>query len=309
MSQPWWKNFLEWLGRPKVPVSDRTKLMVTTGVPDADDASGSTQWFDYHTSEALFSAWGPLEGSVWEAFHCAPLFAALDRIPLERRGPTDPAAARELEAALAPLRDWLLEFPDEVSGPTWVVVDLPGALSVALAVDLLRGGCQTVCTFDHWPHPAGLLKPERILGQLLRHAPRADAWRAKLSPGAPPAWICDRGRLGGSPGMPREFDNRYFLDDSILPGPDILRQADIQRVLYISEEHGQAPVPDIGAYLQFLQKEKSFTVRCVGMKNPEAGFYSLPLVVPDPRYKNRNFQRAAAGGFGSLIPTESSSSG
>lgn len=278
-------------------------------MPDADDGSGSTDWFDYHTSEKLFALWAPLPGSVWEPFHCAPLFAALDRIPMEMRGPTDPALAQEWENQLTPLRDWLLEFPSAFSSHTWVVVDLPGVLSTALGVDLLRHGCQTVCTFDHWPHPAGLLKPEKILGQLLRHAVRAASWRGKLAPGASPAWICDRERLGGAPGLPREFDNRYFLDDSILPGPEILRQGGIRRVVYISEKHGQAPVPDIGVYLQFLHKEKNIEVVCLGLADPAAGFYSLPAAPPDERYKNRQFQRAAAGGFGTLIPTESSSSG
>jgi hypothetical protein len=79
-------------------------------------------------------------------------------------------------------------------------------------------------------------------------------------------------------------------------------------VHYISEEDGQAPAPDIGGYLQVLQKEKSFAVRFVGMKNPEAGLYSLSRIVLDPPYKNLNFPLAAAGGFGSLIPTESSNS-
>lgn len=307
MSQPWWKKILEFLGRPQLPISDRTQIDLATGVPDADDASGSMDWFEFSSSEKLFHAWSPVTGSIWEPFHCAPLFAALDRIPISKRGPTDPALALEIEAPLSPLRDWLSKNTSCFSANTWVIVDLPGVLSPALAIELLRNECQTICTFDHWPHTAGLLKPEQILGQLLRHASLAATLRDKLSKNAPPAWICDRQRLGGARGRPRQFDNRYFLDDSILPGSGILRSAQIHRVVYISEEHGQTPVADIGSYLAFLQKESSIEVVGLGMNHPEAGFYPLPPCRPWTHHAA--FQRAAAGGFGTLIPTESTSSG
>ena len=41
--------------------------------------------------------------------------------------------------------------------------------------------------------------------------------RRELVDQSPPVYICDRNRLGTTPGRPRDFDNRYFLDDSILP--------------------------------------------------------------------------------------------
>jgi hypothetical protein len=308
MSQPWWKKILEALGRPRLPVSDRTFIRVTTGLPNGDDAQGGMEWFDLSTTEALFTAWSPVAGSPWEAFHCAPLFAAVDRIPREMRGPTDPELAEAMEAPLEPLQQWLFAHPATLEPGTWVIVDLPGEQSVALAVDLLRGGGQTICTFDHWPHEAGLLKPEKILGQLLRHATSAAALRERLTVQSPPLWICDRGRLGSAPGLPREFDNRYFLDDSILPGPAILRAASIRRVLYIAETHGQPPVPDVAAYFSYLQKEAGMEIVGLGRDNPEAGFYAPPP--PSNSFFNKSsFQRAAAGGFGTLIPTESSSSG
>ena len=239
MSRLWSKlsELLEAIGRigfrTRGPRSD-----VVVGEPQQTDALGSMEWTRYTSSEALFDAWSPVAGSPWEAFHCVTLFAAIDRIPPDRLGPAPPERFGGRLARPIPPPPWAEE-------DVWAIVDLPGHESVAVAAWLCASaGFQTVSTFDNWPHKDGLIKPEMSLAALLRYADLVRMARQELSDKAPPVWICDRTRLGTRRGRPKEFDNRYYMDDSVLPGPQLLKSAGIRRVVYVCPGPGQAELPD-----------------------------------------------------------------
>jgi hypothetical protein len=327
-----WSRLLEALGRIRLGVAPRRAMAV--GHPGGTDARGSMDWRSYTTPEALFQVWGPLEGSPWEPFHCIPLFASLDRLPRDRVGPTHPddeprewrdgrirvgtglgnrAAMMVPEHARpgAPPPSWL-------TPETWTIVDLPGAATVEVGAWLVTSaGCQPVCTFDHWPHPKGVLRPERILAELLRWATTVAAARGRLVRGAPPLWICDSQRLGNRSGSPGDFDNRYFLDDSVLPGPRLLAASGIQRVVYLSAGREPAPgertppeipVRDLEAYFSELLAA-GFPVLHASIHEPGIDpepFAAPPSPRPPPR---RGFRRSSAGGFGTEVPEPSSGSG
>jgi len=307
---PLWSKLFETLGRFRLPLP-HPKVSVSVGSPGATDVLGGFDWQHHRTAEALFATWGPLPDTVWEPYHCVPLFAALDTIKSGQAWPTAPADAARIEtgphlggpATFEPLGQAWAE-----SG-VWVILDLPGPVSVALAARLVRAGYQPVCTFDHWPHPAGLLQPERLLAQLLRFAPLLADARQHLRPEGPPLWICDRNRLGERRGQPHEFDNRYFLDDSLLPGPDTLRRADVRHIVCVVPEPMDRPLEDLHAYFADLRKEGFGEIHAAALSDPELRILDLPSPTKSSRFLSRGFQRSAAGGFGRLIPEESSSSG
>jgi hypothetical protein len=310
-------KLLDSIGRFRLALGP-SKAAVQIGFPGADDALGGFDWKNYRSAEALYEVWGPASGSVWEPYHCVPLFAALDALKPAKWPATPneawPTAAEEaarietgvhLPGATArePLgREW-------AEAGVWVILDVPGVVAVPLAARFVLAGYQPVCTFDHWPHPAGLLKPERILAQLLRYAPIVAEARQQLHPASPPIWVCDRERLGRGPGMPRDFDNRYFLDDSILPGPDALRKAGIRHVVCIVPEPWMHPLEDVQAYLEGLKREGFPEIHGAALNDPELRTFDFSPVGAPRRFAASSYQRSAAGGFGRLIPEESSSSG
>lgn len=371
---PPWSRFLEVLGRVRVGNHPRTFL--TVGDPSAPDARGGQEWRDFLSPEALFRVWGPLEGSPWEPFHSVPLFAALDRLPRDRVGPTsldwiartspgapspDPAAEagfkRLLEAGLRELgpdaaileealwprpdgvvpgspgddpshpeapdapgqpgRTWILPSharpgappPPWIDPAAWIVLDLPGRSAVEAAAWLVTGaGVQPVCTFDHWPHHHGVLRPENILAELLRWASTMAAARGRIAGDAPPLWICDSERLGAERAAPGEFDNRYFMDDSILPGPGYLARAGVRRVIYLASRSSDIPVLDLEECFSDLLAA-GFPVHYALISDP--AFELRPFAAPPTprRPKTSSFRRSSAGGFGTEVPQPSSGGG
>jgi hypothetical protein len=196
-----------------------------------------------------------------------------------------------------------------VARETWTILDLPGPRAVEAGAWLVSAaGCQPVCTFDNWPHPRGLLRPEETLAELLRWATTVAEARRRLQPSSPPVWICDSERLGGREGRPREFDNRYYLDDSILPGPGLLGRSGIRRAVYATFAGEQVPVIDLEAYFADLLAA-GVEVLHVDLGDPqlEPRPFSAPRTPrPPPR---AGFHRSAAGGFGSEVPEPSSGGG
>jgi hypothetical protein len=303
-------KLFEALGRFRLPLGP-TKVSVQVGAPGAVDVLGGFDWQDYRAAEALFTVWGPARESIWEPYHCVPLFAALDTIKAGEAWPTPANEAASFETpphlggdrALEPLGQAWAE------AGVWMIVDLPGAVSVPLATRFILAGYQPVCTFDHWPHPAGLLKPEYVLAQLLRFAPVVAQARETLRPENPPLWICDRDRLGHRPGRPQEFDNRYFLDDSLLPGPETLRRAGVQHIVCLVPDKHDSPIEDLHAYFRDLRQQGFHDIHTAALNDPEWQLFELAAAPSSLRFAASGFQRSAAGGFGRLIPEPSSSGG
>jgi hypothetical protein len=301
MWQPLLK-MLEGLGRLRVPWP-KSKITVAAGQPGAPDALGEMWWKDYLSAETLFDTWGPVSGSPWEPYHCVTLFAALDRLSQGFIGPTDPQVVPSLEAALGDA-----SFVPGWAGPgVFVLVDLPGVQSVAMGARLIKAGMQPVCTFDNWPHLAGLLKPEQILAQLLRYASMVDAARVVLSSTSPPVWLCDLDRLGSRPGRPREFDNRYYLDDSLLPGSEVLRKAGVHTAICLLPSRRARLKDDLGPYLTGLKKQ-GIEIRWTSLDVPDLRLSHLEIERVR-KLSFRQFRRSSAGGFGALVPEPSSGSG
>ncbi len=305
-----WSRALELLGRIRLRIPGwRKKLRV--GDPRAPDAQGGFGWREYLDPERLYDAWGPVPAGVWMPFHCVPLFAALDSIQRSEIGPSPPPEQhngdpdpRSLHALIRPG----MRPPFWLTGDTWTILDLPGPAAVEAAAWLVTAaGCQPVCTFDNWPHERGVLRPEHTLAELLRWATTIAEARPRLHAGSPPLWICDSERLGSRQGTPGEFDNRYFLDDSILPGPGLLKTAGIRKVVYFTIGGEEVPLLDLEAYFAELLTA-GIPVLHAELMRPlhEPQPFSAPRTPRRPR--ESEFRRSGAGGFGMEVPQPSSGS-
>lgn len=310
-----WSAPLEALGRlglPRLLPAALFRRSLAVGDPKAADALGGSGWRAFLDPARLFDVWGPHPAGPWGPYHCVPLFAALDRLKRDAIGPAAPPGSPKRPKAPPELPRFArpgAPAPRWLTPSTWTILDLPGARSVEAAAWLVRAtGAQPVCTFDNWPHERGVLKPELALAELLRWATTLRDARPKITPESPPLWICERERLGERPGRPREFDNRYFHDDSVLPGPGVLRRHGIERVVYVVPAATDAPLADLEGYFGELLLAGIAVFR-VSLDAADASLE--PFTSPrTPRRLNRSgYRRSAVGGFGTLVPEPSSGSG
>jgi len=286
-------KLLEFIGRIRLPFI-KGKTQVKVGNPATVDFLGDYGWRNYLDSRKLSQIWGPHPNSPWTPFHCLTLFVALDYIQQDMIGPCD-------------YNPWPLQ---NVKPPTWIdaktliFVDLPGPKSVALGSVLAVSGCDIVCTFNNWPHPKGLVRPEYVLSALLRYASWLGQNRSAFPTPAPVAWLCDQERFSGYSGQPGQFDNRYYIEDSVIPGPKFLLERGITKVVYISEETNVIKA-DLANHLYFYHKEGIRIGHVVAF--PEGTLGEPSVIIPEKRnFSTTGFFRSSAGGFGGVIPQPSS---
>ncbi|HUW59709.1 MAG TPA: hypothetical protein VMZ06_01785 [Candidatus Bathyarchaeia archaeon] len=269
----------------------RTRLVVGKNVPDA---RGTADWKNFLDARNLARVWGPHPTSPWPPFHCLTLFVALDYLKRDAVGPcdADPWPIREFH----PL-PW-------IDASTMLIVDMPGPQSVAFGACLAVTGCDLVCTFNNWPHLRGVIRPEHTLAALLRYASWLAEKRAAFPTPGPVAWLCDAGRLGTRKGKPGQFDNRYYIEDSIMPGSKFLKAQGITKVVYVTSSLG-APNADITVHLREYQKD-GLQVELAIAKDDGAIQPPEPLTLPDKSFSTLGFFRSSAGGFGAPVPHPSS---
>jgi hypothetical protein len=301
-------KLLSTFGRIGLPAFPH-RVCFKVGDPTAPDSEGGAEWKEMTKTRKLWEVWGPVPGRPWEPFHCVTLFAALDHLNGKLRPVLGPLAG-VAPACLATgnqLPEWARQRD------TLVILDLPGREVVAAGYALAnRGDFQPVCTFDNWPNELGVIQSEKILGALLYFAAGISRLRDRMTTASPPVWLCDSERcLGRKPG-PGWYDNRYIIEDRLLPGPAMLAAAGIHRVIYV----GAAPPPiqaalDLDPYLGELKK-KGLEVQAVSTASVESFATPGPLVQVEPKLLTDlsvGLVRASAGGFGGFVPHPSSSGG
>ncbi|HOD50418.1 MAG TPA: hypothetical protein PLJ71_10250 [Candidatus Hydrogenedentes bacterium] len=286
-------KLLEFIGAIRFPfLRRRAKLAV--GRTDVPDARGTADWKEFLDARALSRVWGPHPHGPWTPFHCLTLFIAIDYLKREFVGPceADPWPVREFRA------------PGWIAPDALLVVDLPGPRTVALGAALAASGCDLVCTFNNWPHPQGVLKAEQNLAAMLRYASWLEEKRVAYPTAGPVAWLCDAERLGTRKGRPGEFDNRYYIEDGVLPGPNLLRAQGISKIFYLWSQPG-AVRADLGVQLYAYQKD-GFQVSQVFVSDDGVLHDPEPVSLPTPSFSTMGFFRSSAGGFGAPVPHPSS---
>lgn len=284
---------LECIGNIRFPFM-RRRAALLVGRPDLPDARGTADWKAYLTARDLSRVWGPHANSPWMPFHCLTLFVALDYLKAESVGPCEgdpwPVAA--------------FQPPEWIDGRTVLFVDLPGPKSVALGAALATAGCDLVCTFNNWPHAGAVISPEATLAALLRYASLLNEKRTAYPTPGPAAWLCDADRLGAQQGKPGQFDNRYYLEDGIIPGPNYLRERNISKIIYVTSPSG-ALKADLAVHLKAFEKAGFSVGRAIAsddgvLYGPDA------LDIPESTFNTVGFFKSSAGGFGAPVPHPSS---
>lgn len=280
----------------------KTKLII--GNPTALDARNTNDWKGFLESRALSCVWGPHPQGPWAPFHCLTLFVALDYL--------DHAVAGPCEEDPWPIRAF--RPPTWIDSATLLLVDLPGPKSIALGAALGVLGCDLVCTFNNWPHPVGLIRSEKNLAVMLRYASWLNRNRSAYPTPGPVAWLCDSRRLGTRTGIPGEFDNRYYIEDGIIPGPNFLRERGITRIVYVTENADEI-LADLAVHLHAFNKDGFETGVSVATNDGVLLDYQ-PIPLTDAFFKtarfikfkrSSRFRYSGAGGFGAPVPHPSSS--
>ncbi|TVQ94047.1 MAG: hypothetical protein EA397_02750 [Deltaproteobacteria bacterium] len=280
------------------------RLVPAIGTLGAVDVRGGDTWTRYATPRSLFELWAPAFDSPYEPYHCVTLFAALGHARTKPHPPPPGVVERIEDRPLIKVPDQPIEV-HWLNQSTMVIIDIFGPAAVSLGVRFIQRGCQPVCTFDNWPHPRGVGKPEFTLAALLYYSPLVADARELIKVDSPPVWLCDASRLVGRRPSPGNFDNRYYLDDTLLPGSNFLKAQGIDRLVIILGNKSRKLAPDVEAWLADRARD-GFEVFSTHLDEPAL---DVQPIRPVRGHFPRIGSRSAAGGFGSLVPEPSSSGG
>jgi hypothetical protein len=198
----------------------------------------------------------PSAGAAYRRWYAAAgpwagFFRAVPLVALARGAVAPPATLAESPDGLIAIisevgtREEWLGRPDVL-----LVLDLPGATSVATAAGLAPWGVRPVVVILLWPEPEALLPAQDLLATLLRHAPRPLASSARLS--EPAQYAIVLGRERSRPASPADlalcFDNRYELGAIDLPSAARLRAGGVDAVV-ACREVATPPAADLDQYL------------------------------------------------------------
>lgn len=158
---------------------------------------------------------------------------------------------------------------------TAVVIDVPGARSVAMAA-AMADHFDPVFTFGNWPHPLGVVPTQQALGAALYYLPVFDRAVAIRSHEAPPMWVLDSERLRPYIDEDTQFDNRYTVH---LPDAAALKALGVTRLLYISD--GETELDDLNQPFVALG-QAGVEIRKVALSELERGVAPPELAAGDP---------------------------
>ena len=244
-------------------------------------------------NEEAFAIWAP-EGAIWSPWAKPVLFA--------QKGAIAPSVGD------LPAVD--VSWAPDASRRTALVLELPGLTSVQAALALLDKGYRPVPLYNSSVGPSAVVPIEPLCDALFAACDRLA--HANLHADSPPAFMLDRHRRGVDPVSPGKFDNRWMVFPQDFPSANFLLSQRIENVLLVMQEH--SIVPEDLAHVLYRWKEAGLSF---ARKDIDGGPIS-PLEVSRPRSFKTAWYRAlvllglkrnSAGGFGSVVPTPSSSGG
>ena len=263
------------------------------------------------TGKELFETWAPSD-STWSQWVSPALFAQIE------------CADGGAEASVnAPVPIW---HEHKTSPESAVVIDLPGADSIRLALVLAERGYRPVPIINASPGPVGLqlnFLPQPVnvshqsivvldMSSLVREICIGTAFLQKLTfaSDAPPVFILDALRLRGTnPIRDDMFDNRWMVFPQDFPSARFLADKKIKRLTLVQTEKAH-PLEDLShALLRWQEAGIEIFARASG----DTGAPSRITVSKPSRFKASwyramatvGLRRSSVGGFGSFIPETS----
>ena len=254
----------------------------------------------------VFAVWAP-GNAIWSQWAKPVIFAQLSpnyaTVPLA----SDP---RTLDTSWCPAP----------ADHTAIIVNLDGAESVILGLALAQRGYRPVPLYNSCDGPGAIVPLREIVGGLVSGVELLQ--QLNLDPAAPPAFLLDARRMAPPAPAPGQFDNRWVVFPQDFPSAVFLRAQQIERVLLLQRNRTTAD-PDLTmvmmpwkqAGLQLLVKDP-FSAGSTVEAAPAA---PAPLDMRPPSrlwmwsrlffLSSLGLRRSNAGGFGSVVPMPSSSSG
>ncbi len=249
----------------------------------------------------VYAAWAP-EDSIWSQWAKPVVFANL---PPERDSDDSAPDAVGLGDA------WLPRSASEERNTAWVI-DLPGAESVAAAIELSRLGYRPVPLFNGAP-PSSAKRSAVDTGVVARalRAGAPELLTSSIAKDAPPAFMLDSQRMPKKPTAHGTFDNRWITLPQDYPSARFLLAADIHFVCVVQKSDQQLPEDLIHVLRRWQDAGIRISVQ------PLTGTRA-PIRLSKPSFYRSLFYRTlariglrrnSAGGFGALIPEPSEGSG
>lgn len=242
------------------------------------------------TKREIFDVWAPAD-SVWAEWAKPVLFAHLRE------------DERATAMATTPLD--VVHFPP-AAGRVAVVLDLPCADAVPLAVALARVGYRPVPLYNAIPGTPDVheVVPMREVGAALVSWTPLLA-RAVVPADAPPAFMlnADR-RTGRGAAGAGDHDNRSISLPTDFPSAGVLREQRITGVVVVQTEAGQ-PQADLAHALRRWQ-DAGIRIEAMGADGRRG-----PIIVVRPAWYHWAWQRVLAtvglrrsvfGGYGAVLP-------
>jgi hypothetical protein len=250
----------------------------------------------------LYKLWAP-DDSIWSNWAKPVLFAdhAFDDLPL-----SSSADWRSLNTTWSPSAD----------GSSAIILDLPGAFSVWIALALGRRGFRSVPLFNGASGPAigafPLVDVSAIVSAL--HAAAENLMTFGLPPNAPPVFLLDANRSdNGSFASPGRFDNRWWIFPQDFPSANFLLSRNIRSIVLV-QNNSASPQRDLAHVLLHWQ-EAGIQILSCGENDQNQ---PTPLQVQKPSNFRAlwyaamvlaGLRRNSTGGFGAVIPEPSSGGG
>ena len=283
--------------------------------------------------EKLFQNWA--DDSVWSPWIKPVLFAHLSSAIIERISSDTSDETVPVDVGHMP----------RATGTTAVLVDLPGAASIATGLALAELGYRPIPLYNSVPvllpgnsTPVTAPFPEATprseqetpgtpvspvfrddrsvsraaidmypIVRLLVQGAENDSLK-RLSPQAPPAFLLDSRRRGvGTVCRPGDFDNRSISLPTDFPSDNFLLANHIRDAIVFQEQPG-TPQYDLGHTLRRWQDGGIRIMTAVPGDNPQ-----VVLVPPPPRFRHMwygllarmGLRQNPLGGFGGFLPLPS----
>lgn len=241
----------------------------------------------------LFERWAPSDGA-WSDWAKPVLFAS---------GVADDAAKTAwLEARQRAHGRFVPPRP----GETALVLDLPGADSLAIALDCAAAGYRPVPLYNSTMGPNPVVPNEPIRAGLELGVD--ELANARLRSDAAPAFVLDARRIKGDP-KPKSFDNQWVVFPQDFPSAAVLGSRGIRRVVLVQD--GRTDPQNDLAHVLVRWQNAGVGVASIDLASSSQAPVEVRIATPE--LSRALFQRVlrlvglrrnSAGGFGSEVPEQ-----
>jgi hypothetical protein len=255
--------------------------------------------FMHNSIQDIYNVWAHPAGP-WSGWVKPVLFAHLS----EHRSETGIETMKKL------VNDTDVSWAPSKNKNTAIVIDLPGANSLRIALALASRGYQPIPLYNCAPDPRGIIDLQAVMSLLANGHKFLEELPAPAD--APPAFILDNRRLKGY-AEPGRYDNRWVILPQDFPSSGMLLQHDLRAVMVVQEQQGQ-PAEDLGHVLKRWQ-DSGIEIKVLSITHPSS---AMKMQITTP-WHFRSFlyrtlvllglRRNSAGGFGALVPEPSSGGG